>query len=150
MARPRKQVDEKLLHRLASIHCTMEEIAYMSEVSVDTLERRFADVIKKGHSEGKMSVRRKQMILALGTDAQPAEYLRNNGGDFVLNKEGQPILIKSEQKAVAPSVAMLIWLGKQWLGQRETPVEVPTGKDSERAVYEIQWGGAEEAGTEKT
>lgn len=62
----------------------MIEIGSIVECSVDTLERNFADVIKKGRERGKSSLRRKQFEMAM------------NG-----------------------NVTMLIWLGKQHLGQTE-------------------------------
>lgn len=84
MARPKIEIDESLVDKLASIHCTMEEIGSIVGCSVDTLERRFADVIKKAKDKGKSSLRRYQWELA--------------------------------QKGNA---TMLIWLGKQLLGQRD-------------------------------
>lgn len=48
MAKPEIQIDEKTVEKLASILCTMEEIASVVGCSVDTLERRFADTIKRG------------------------------------------------------------------------------------------------------
>jgi hypothetical protein len=38
----------------------MEEMAHILKCSVDTLERNFADVIKEGRANGKMSLRRWQ------------------------------------------------------------------------------------------
>ena len=58
MARPLKEVDVELLKKLAGIHCTIKEMASILGCSVDTLERRFADIIEKGRDEGKMSLRR--------------------------------------------------------------------------------------------
>lgn len=60
MARPLKVIDVELLKKLASIMCTGEEMAHILGVSVDTLERRYADVIKEAKSTGKMSLRRWQ------------------------------------------------------------------------------------------
>lgn len=67
MARPLKPLIEsgpdaevRLVQRLAAIFCTMEEIAAVCNVSVDTLERRFADPIKRGKNIGKASLRRHQ------------------------------------------------------------------------------------------
>lgn len=88
MARPKKPIDVELLIRLASIHCTYEEMADIFKVSVDTLERRYADVIKEAKSTGKSSLRRHQWALA------------QNG-----------------------NATMLIWLGKQLLGQRDYRTE---------------------------
>lgn len=42
------------------IGCTMQEIGAVCECSVDTLERRFADIIQKGKETGKSSLRRMQ------------------------------------------------------------------------------------------
>lgn len=83
MGRPLKEINEDQVMKLALIQCTMIEIASFFECSVDTLERRFADVIKIGRENGKISLKRKQYEVAM------------NG-----------------------NVPMLIWLGKQTLGQR--------------------------------
>lgn len=82
--RPLKQVDEKLVKDLASIFCTMAEMAAIVGVSVDTLERRYTEAIKRGRETAKSSLRRLQWKAA---------------------KKG--------------STAILIWLGKNYLGQRE-------------------------------
>lgn len=84
MARPKKQVDEALLEKLASIQCTNEELSNMVGVSIDTLLRRYATLIKKARDNGKKSLRRMQWEAA--------------------------------QKG---NVTMLIWLGKQYLGQKD-------------------------------
>jgi hypothetical protein len=62
----------------------MIEIASVVGCSVDTLEKRFSDLIKKGRESGKASLRRQQWALAQKGDK-----------------------------------TMLIWLGKQYLGQRD-------------------------------
>lgn len=77
-------LDFELIEKLASIHCTMEEIASICKCSVDTLERRCADIIKVAKDRGKSSLRRYQWEGA---------------------QKGNP--------------AMLIWLGKQLLGQKD-------------------------------
>lgn len=53
MARPQIKIDEKKVLRLASIGATMEMIAAACDCSVDTLERRFADVVKRGREKAK-------------------------------------------------------------------------------------------------
>ncbi len=55
----------KTLTNLAQIGCSMGEIAAVMDCSVDTLERRFADVIKKGDLMGRSSLRRAQFKAAL-------------------------------------------------------------------------------------
>ena len=82
MARPQKEINPVLVEKLARIGCTLGEIATIVECSEDTLERRYADEMRKGRDTLKMRLRRKQVLVAM----------RGN-------------------------VAMLIWLGKQMLGQ---------------------------------
>ena len=84
MGRPLIPIDEGQVRVLASIGCPLAEMASVLGCSQDTLERRFADVIETGRSEGKRSLRRKQFELAMKGDR-----------------------------------TMLIWLGKQLLGQRD-------------------------------
>lgn len=60
MGRPKLQIDAEQVEKLASIHCTMNEIAAIMGCSVDTLENRFSDVIEKGRDKGKASLRRLQ------------------------------------------------------------------------------------------
>ena len=64
MARPRKKIDPEVVRKLAQIHCTMDEIASVVGCSKDTLERRFAAVVKTGRDQGKASLRRQQWKLA--------------------------------------------------------------------------------------
>lgn len=89
--RPRLDIDAGLVSSLAGIGCTVAEIATCLSVSKDTLERNFAADIEKGREKARMSLRRKQWDAAM------------NG-------------CKKGEKANA---TMLIWLGKQLLGQRD-------------------------------
>ena len=59
------KLNEKLLKDLAEIQCTMKEIASICGCSVDTLERKYADVIQHGRDHGKRSLRRAQYLKAL-------------------------------------------------------------------------------------
>jgi hypothetical protein len=93
MARPLLEIDEETVEKLAGIHCTMEEIAYVVGCSVDTLERRFAETIKAGKAKGRTSLRRHQWL--------------------------------SAEKG---NVTMLIWLGKQLLGQTDKLVHAEDNK----------------------
>jgi len=101
MARPRKKIDKDLVRKLAGIQCTNEEIAAVLNCSADTLERRFAGVIKEGRANGRQSLKRAQYKKAM---------------------EGNP--------------TMLIWLGKQFLGQRDQPenLDPMSSKDSGKFV----------------
>jgi len=84
VGRPKIEINEDQLEKLSSILCTMEEMASFFGCSVDTLERNFADTIKKGKDKGRMSLRRLQF-----------------------------------EKAQSGNTTMLIWLGKQMLGQKD-------------------------------
>ena len=79
------KIDHDLVFKLASIHCSYEEIADVAGTSVPTLKKRFSKIIDKGRAEGKKSLRRAQFEAAV------------------------------EKK----DVRMLIWLGKQLLGQTD-------------------------------
>jgi AraC-like DNA-binding protein len=92
MARPRKEIDEKQVFKLAKILCTDEEIAAVLNCSSDTLVRRFAEPLEKGRQFGRQSLRRKQYQLAMKGDR-----------------------------------TMLVWLGKQYLGQQDRVQQEHTG-----------------------
>ncbi len=91
--RPKKKIDVELVEKLATIHCSVKEISDIVGCHPDTIRNRFSDIIARGKANGKMSLRRKQMEVALS---------------------GTP--------------SMLIWLGKQWLGQSESPIDDETNK----------------------
>lgn len=111
MARPKKQIDPKLVQDLAALGCKTTEIATVTGVSVDTLDRRYADEISKGRENLKISLRRWQLEAA---------------------KKG--------------NVAMLIWLGKQMLGQTEKIEQTTEASVKTKAeiTYTAQWGGTQE------
>ncbi len=98
--RPRHDItfeDWKRIEAMALMQCTQEEISQVMGISVRTLKRqkRFAEVIEKGKQEGRASLRRMQWKLAEGE---------------VDNATG---------KKKPGNVAMQIWLGKQYLGQKD-------------------------------
>jgi hypothetical protein len=84
--RPKFKIDYDLVKKLASIHCTQEEIASILGCSVDTLQRdeEFCGIYKREIDNAKASLRRLQ---------------------FKSAEQGNP--------------TVLIWLGKQLLGQRD-------------------------------
>ena len=92
MARPRKEIDFDELEKLCHICCTAEEIANWFHCSVDTLDRRIKEEYEIGF----------------------AEYYKQN-------KSGGKISIRRKQfqTAMSGNVAMLIWLGKNNLGQSD-------------------------------
>jgi uncharacterized protein YacL (UPF0231 family) len=93
--RPKIEIDYQLVEKLASIQCTITEIASVLEISHDTLQRdkHFCVLYKKAIGQGKMSLRRKQMEIALKGNS-----------------------------------TMLVWCGKQYLDQSESPQELEIKK----------------------
>lgn len=59
LGRPRKDIDEKILGNLASLGCTIEEIAGVLSVSARTLRRNYAEIIDANRERGKASLRKK-------------------------------------------------------------------------------------------
>ena len=66
--RPRKQLDEEMLTKLAELHCNHREIAYVMDVSVDTLKRNYSDILDKGYAQGKIKLRRAMFRNAVEND----------------------------------------------------------------------------------
>ena len=93
MGRPKLDIDAEEVEKLAGMQCTMAEMAAWFGCDPQTIANRFSDETTKGREEGKMSLRRKQLSVAMGGN-----------------------------------VAMLIWLGKQYLGQRDKKdIDVSSG-----------------------
>jgi DNA-binding CsgD family transcriptional regulator len=92
--RPSKvaEIDRELVWKLACMQCTLREIADVIGVNHETIRRHFGDLIEKGKSVGKKSIRRAQFEKAMNGDTR-----------------------------------LLVWLGKQYLGQKDAP---ETGEDS--------------------
>ena len=92
MARPRKEINWEEFDKLCGLHATQEEIANWFSVSVDTIDR----AVKREHKVGF------------------AEYYRQKAtvGKISLRR-------KQFELAQSGDRTMLIWLGKQHLGQSE-------------------------------
>lgn len=93
MARPRKEIDRAETEKLMAIQCTEQEIAGWFGVSIDTINRRCK------------------------------EWGFNSFADMykMYSKDGKISLRRAQYQAavVKGNVAMLIWLGKQYLGQSD-------------------------------
>lgn len=59
------EIDPEAVKKLAAIHCTAEEIASVLGCAVDTIYARFSAIVKQGHEEGQMSIKRKMHTKAL-------------------------------------------------------------------------------------
>jgi hypothetical protein len=107
MARPRKEIDWSDVEKLCGLQCTQEEIAQFCDVSQDTLTRHCQD-------EFGMSF---------------AEFFEQKRG------AGRISLRRSQwQLAQKGNPTMLIWLGKQYLSQRDktsTELSGPEGRPIE-------------------
>lgn len=66
--RPKIELDEELLTKLCELHCNHKEIAYVMNVSVDTLKRNYADIMDKGYAQGKIKLRRAMFRNAVEND----------------------------------------------------------------------------------
>ena len=88
--KPKIELDSALVRRLAGLQCTYEEIASALGVSVDTLDRRREDT------------------------PEIAEAIKE--GRSLGKRSLRRMQLKS---AKGGSVTMQIWLGKQWLDQKD-------------------------------
>lgn len=103
-----KFVDWNKVDELLKIGCNQEEIAAVLGVSIDALcdhaKREkgclFADYIKRGSTDFKVGIRRSQMRSAIGVPRY--------------DPDGKVV-----GWITPPSVVMQIWLGKQYLEQRD-------------------------------
>jgi hypothetical protein len=84
MPRPNVRIDEAQVEEMAAIGCTVAEIAGIVGCSPRTVERRAAAPVARGRVRLNISLRRRQIEMAMSGNA-----------------------------------SMLIWLGKQLLGQRD-------------------------------
>ena len=102
MARPRKEIDWTNVEKLCGLQCLEEEIAQFCGVSVDTLSR-----------------------------ACKREY-RISFADYLAQKRGVgKIGLRRAQWQAAQkgNPALLIWLGKQYLGQKDKSLHEMSGPD---------------------
>ena len=103
MARPQKTatLTNEQIEQLAAVGCTDTEIALLAGVSENTLQRSFGALLKKGRSNLRSTLRTAQVRKALGVLAE-----RETPDGTVVYQ-------------IPPDNTMLIWLGKQYLGQRD-------------------------------
>lgn len=92
MARPRKVIDVEQFKKLCEIQCTLEEIAGFFDCSEDTIENWCKRELKQRF-----------------TDAYKT-----------YSAAGKTSLRRYQYHLAEKNTAMAIWLGKQWLGQRES------------------------------
>ena len=86
MAPPRKPINPEQVFKLACIGCTQAEIGTILGCSVATLNRRYADPIKRGYANLTSSLRRAQFTLATGGNATMQIWL----GKQLLHQRNEP------------------------------------------------------------
>lgn len=102
MARPRIEIDMKQFEQLCSIQCTLNEIAGFFNCSPDTIERWCRREYKEGFAD---------------------IYEKKRG-------IGKISLRRSQFRMAETNSTMAIWLGKQYLGQREQQ-EIVVSRDDD-------------------
>lgn len=100
MPRPRKEIKPEQFEGLCRIQCTLSEIADIFNCSEDTVERWCRREYKMRFADA---------------------FKRYSAG-------GKMSLRRIQFKLAEKSPAMAIWLGKQYLGQREFYPDEPTGE----------------------
>ena len=103
MARPRKEIDQKQFENLCGLQCTLEEICGWFGVTDKTLN----SWCKRTYSESFSEVFRQK------------------------RSTGKISLRRSQWKLAEKNANMAIWLGKQYLGQKD-PVEASLAVDMAR------------------
>ena len=91
MARPRKEIDFEQFKKLCALQCTLEEIAGFFDCSVDTIERWCKRELEEGFAEA---------------------YKKYSA-------KGKTSLRRYQFKLAEKNAAMAIFLGKNYLGQRD-------------------------------
>ena len=92
ITKPLHQLDYKKLDAMCAIHCTGEECAAILGISYDTLNR----ALKRDGNKGF------------------ADYFKQKGASGKMS-----LRRKQYDHAMGGNSTMLIWLGKQWLGQSD-------------------------------
>ncbi len=108
--RPRIEIDFKQLARMCSIQCTKEECANLFGMSVDTLTLRIQETTGDGFT----------------------------AFNKIHAAKGKRSLRRAQFRlALRGNAALLIWLGKQWLGQEDKQthqLQIPSG---ETPMFEV-------------
>ena len=109
MARPRLEFDYNEVKKLGELQCTYTEVAAFFDCSIETVKRRLAD------------------------DEQFCAAYKNG------IENGKMSLRRHQWRAAQKgNTTMLIWLGKQYLGQRDTPKDEETNEALDKLVKAIE------------
>lgn len=103
MARPRKEIDRKQFENLCGLQCTKEEVCSFFEITDKTLESWCKRTYKRGFSD---------------------VFSQKRG-------KGKISLRRAQFRLAEKNASMAIWLGKQYLGQKDQPDDSIDQEDSE-------------------
>ena len=109
MARPKKEIDQKQFENLCGLQCTLEEICGWFDVCSDTLETWCKRTYNKGFSE---------------------VFAQKRGA-------GKISLRRSQWRLAEKNATMAIFLGKQFLGQRDN-MDITVGDSGALALEELE------------
>lgn len=122
MARPRKVIDQRQFENLCGLQCTQEEICSVLDVCEETLNSWCKKTYKQGFSE----------------------VFRQKRG------KGKVSLRRNQWKLSETNATMAIWLGKQYLGQRDQIETKAADPAAFASLVEALRGGNDEAETVNT
>lgn len=108
MARPRKEIDQKQFENLCGLQCTKEEICGWFDVTDKTLENWCKRTYRSGFSE----------------------VFRQKRG------AGKISLRRSQWRLAEKNANMAIWLGKQYLDQKDI-VEQNINTDGVKVIIDV-------------
>lgn len=111
MARPRKEIDSEQFEKLCALQCTLKEIAGWFGCSEDTIE----NWCKRTYSD------------------ENGEPIGFSDAYKKYSADGKISLRRFQFKQAERNASMAIWLGKQWLGQRDN-IDVGVTDDKAREV----------------
>lgn len=109
MGRPLTNIDKKQFEKLCTLQCTKEEIAGFFECSEDTIEK----FCKREYGETFTAVFKQK------------------------RQTGKISLRRSQWRLAEKNVSMAIWLGKQYLGQKEQQ-EVQISHTDDDTIREME------------
>lgn len=108
--RPRMELDERQIRELASIQCTLGEIASVMGCHVDTIRDRFSTIINEAREGGKSSLRRAQWNKAV-KDGNPSMLIWL--GKHYLDQNDEIKLSATQEPEVKKLMNKLEWLGRK-------------------------------------
>lgn len=108
MARPKKNIDQKQFESLCAIQCTQEEMCGVLDVCEETLNSWCKRVYKQSFSE---------------------VFKQKRG-------KGKASLRRNQWHLAETNATMAIWLGKQYLGQKDI-IETKVEADGVKVVIDV-------------